>query len=188
MQVGQGIVMSKSDLVCDLVIDAVVEWLGLKYRKSQIKLELAKINGGNPLDFHIVDRIISLAKEKIRDIYHVDAVEYKGSAIEFYQSIIRNPKIKIKYKLQAQQRLDTLLGLEHLATDDPKVYAEKVKEAMQAMDNSVDGIQPQEQKPSLKETEKTERKDPFEEVHDDEITEGLKDVELKDDGLSLKNS
>ncbi|GAH46915.1 unnamed protein product, partial [marine sediment metagenome] len=91
--------MSRNDLVCDLVVDAVVEWLGKKYKKSQIKLELAQINGGKPLNIWTVERIIHLARKKIRDIYHIDAVEFKGSSIEFYSAVIRDPKISVKYKL-----------------------------------------------------------------------------------------
>jgi len=172
--------MSDTHLVCDLVIDAVVEWLGMKYRKSQIKAELAEINGGKPLNIWTFNAIVKAAKKKIRDIYHIDAVESKGSSIEFYSVIIRNPKMPIKYKLIAQQRLDALLGLEHLATDDPKVYAEKVTEAMKAMDASVDG--------SVKEDEKVKSSSPSkDETHNDPgLVEGLKDVELSNDGFSLK--
>lgn len=182
--------MSDNDLVCDLIVDAVVEWLGKKYRKSQIKLELAKINGGERLDFRVVDHIISLAKKKIRNLYHVDPIEFKGSSIEFYQSVIRNPKAKIKDKLVAQQRIDVLLGLEHLATDDPAIYAEKVKAAMKAMDDSVTGQKPDEdssQESTLQSKSKEQHGDPDEEIHDEKLAEDLKDVELTDDGLSLKN-
>lgn len=187
--------MSQNDLVCDLVVDAVVEWLGKKYRKSQIKLELAQINGDKPLNPWTVERIIHLARKKIRDIYNIDAVEFKGSSIEFYSSIIRNPKASLKYKLIAQQRLDILLGLEHLATDDPVVYAEKVKEAMRAMDASVEGTVKTEQESTSQEStsskvtakEKEQRSDSFEEVHDEKLAEALETVELADNGLSLKN-
>jgi len=188
--------MSNNDFVCDLVVDAVVEWLGMKYRKSQIKFELAQINGGKPLDPWTVEKIIHLARKKIRDIYHVDAIEFKGSSIEFYSSVIRNPKTPIKYKLVAQQRLDCLLGLEHLATDDPAVYAEKVKEAMKAMDASVDGTAETEQESTsqessssskAKEKEKEHSSDSFEEIHDEKLAEGLKGVELTDNGFSLKS-
>lgn len=184
--------MSQNDLVCDLIVDAVVEWLGKKYKKSQIKLELAQINGGKRVNPWAVERIIHLARKKIRDLYHIDAIEFKGSSIEFYQSVIRSPKAKIRDKLQAQQRIDVLLGLEHLATDDPAVYAEKVKEAMEAMDGSVTGQEvPSQESTSSKATEKEQEKeqhsDPFEEVHDEKLSEALKDVETTDDGLSLKS-
>lgn len=183
--------MSNNDLVCDLVIDAVVEWLGKKYKKSQIKLELAQINGGEPLNPWVVEKIIHCAKKKIRDIYNIDAVEFKGSSIEFYSSVIRNPRAKIKDKLQAQQRIDALLGLEHLATDDPAVYAEKVKEAMRAMDASVDGTASSQESTSSKVTAKAKEKehvsDSSKDVNDEELTEALKDVELADNGLSLKS-
>lgn len=182
--------MSRNDLVCDLVVDAVVEWLGKKYKKSQIKLELAQINGGKPLNPWVVEKIIHLARIKIRNIYHIDPVEFKGSSIEFYSSVIRNPKFSVKDKLVAQQRLDVLLGLEHLATDDPAVYAEKVKEAMEAMDGSVTGTS-QESTPKVtakeKEPKEEQRADPFEEVHDEKLSEALKDVETADNGFSLKN-
>jgi len=177
--------VSETLLVCDLVVDAVVEWLGMKYRKSQIKAELTEINGGVPLNIWTFNAIVKAAKKKIRDIYHVDAVESKGSSIEFYSAIIRNPKTAIKYKLVAQQRLDTLLGLEHLATDDPKIYAEKVAEAMKEMDASVDGTT-KEDKEVVSKSEDETHDDPFDGVNDSKLAESLKDVELSTDGLSLK--
>lgn len=182
--------MSDNDLVCDLVIDAVVEWLGKKYRKSQIKLELAEINGGKRLDPWVVERIISLARKKIRDIYHIDPIEFKGTSIEFYQSIIRHPKYSIKYKLIAQARIDALLGLEHLSSDDPTVYAAKVTEALKAMDKSVTGEESNQESTSQFQSEESSQKekhdDPFDEVHDEKLTEALKVVKLTDKG-SLKS-
>lgn len=180
--------MADRDLICDLVIDAVCEWLGLKYRKSQIKLELAQLNGGKPLDIWVFNKIVHAARTKIRNIYHIDAIEYKGSSIEFYELVIRDPEIAIKYKLVAQQRLDTLLGLEHLATDDPIIYAEKVAEALKAMDNTVDGIVKDEQ---TKDTPGKSNGDDSDEINnelnDPKLAEGLKGIELDDDGLSLKS-
>lgn len=179
--------MPDTDLICDLVVDAVVEWLGMKYRKSQIKAELAEINGGKPLNIWTFNAIVRAAKIKLRDIYHVDAVESKGSSIEFYSAIIRKPKIAIKYKLIAQQRLDTLLGLENLATDDPKIYAEKVAEAMKAMDATVDGTAKEDSENISSKSKDETHNDPFEGVNDSELAENLKNIELSDDGCSLRN-
>lgn len=184
--------MPDTDLICDLVIDAVVEWLGLKYRKSQIKAELTEINGGKPLNPWAYNAIIKAATQKIRDIYHIDAVESKGSSIEFYSAIIRKPKIAIKYKLIAQQRLDALLGLEHLATDDPKIYAEKVARAMKAMDASVDGTAKDDETDSKSddlsaEVSDSKSDDLSDEMSNSKLAEGLKDIELDNSGYSLKS-
>jgi hypothetical protein len=119
------------------VIDLVVEWIGRKYTKGQIKAKLLRMHPH--LTPRVMEPIITLARKKIRMLYNVDPVEFKGSSIEFYQSVIRSEKAELRHKILCQERLDKLLGLEHLAADDPEVYAERVRAAMQEADCSVTG-------------------------------------------------
>lgn len=173
---------AREDIICDLIVDHVVELLGRRYRKSQIKLELQEINGGTTVDWRVADRIISLARMKIRDVYGVDPVEYKGASIEFYSSVIRDPKSRTGDKLQACERIDKLLGLEHLSDEDPKVYAAKVAEALKAMDDSVTGVDEKESgsgrtaETSVTPIDADEHDDSCSDVTDSEIAETFKDA------------
>lgn len=182
--------MSDGDYICDLIIDHVVELLGRRYRKSEIKMELAKINGGNPLNFRIVNTIISKAKAKIRTMYGIDPVEFKGLSVEFYQSIIRNEKSALRSKIRCCENLDRLLGLEHLTADDPTALASKIAEAIKAMDETVQGKDPNDQSENPSNEVISQDPQPTsareEESHEDNLKEALGNVELKDDG-SLKN-
>lgn len=94
---------------------------------------------GDKLPSTLCERIISCARRKITSLYRVDPMEFKGSSIEFYQSVIRNPRISVQCKLTAQERLDKLLGLETMSIDNPAVYAAKVAAAMKAADGTVSG-------------------------------------------------
>jgi hypothetical protein len=181
--------MSDNDIVCDLVIDYVVELLGRRYRKSQIRLALAKeINGGKPLDIWVFNHLMKKAKQKIRSLYGIDPLEYKGQAIEWLESQLRDDNVALKYKLRVHEQLLDLLGLKHISTDDPSVYAEKVAEALRAMDDSVQGNNPdapsQESIPDSKNESKVDVEDSEDEK---KLKEALKIVELTDDGLSLKS-
>lgn len=173
--------MPDSDYVCDEIVDYVVDLIGRRFRKSQIKSCLAKINGGKRVKSWVAEKIIGLARQRIREIYKTDPVEFKGAAIEFYESILRG-KYSLKYKLQARLQLDKLLGLENISTDDPNIYAEKVAEALQEMDETILG----ESEPKSREEP---RKEPIpQETSYDEDEEAVKqqiDKELQ--GMNFYN-
>jgi hypothetical protein len=127
--------MGNSHLIdCAEVIDQVMEWIGMKWKKSMIKAELRK--WFPDLKGMTAEFIISAARKKIKVLYKIDATEYKGKQIEFYESIIRG-KAKHRDKLTAAERLDKLLGLENISTDDPLITAQKIREALNKMDNTV---------------------------------------------------
>ncbi len=129
--------MYEKDFLCsEEIIDQVVEWLGRQWKPSMIKRSLREIDP--KITLKICMRVIKLARQKIREIYHADPNEFKGQAIEFYASILRSG-VSLRYKLTAQQRLDALLGLEHIQTEDPALYAAKILAAMSQMDESVAG-------------------------------------------------
>jgi hypothetical protein len=121
--------------VSDELVDQVAEWLGMKLRKSHIKAKLREIYPD--VKICTIMRLITLAKARIIEIFNVDPNEFKGLSIEFYSAIIRNPDSPIKYKLVAQQRLDILLGLENVVTEDPQQFAQKIHDAMKEMDSSL---------------------------------------------------
>ena len=138
---------------------------------------------GDKLSAGLCNQIIEAARKKIRELYGVDAIEYKGSSIEFYQSVIRNPKAPIKFKLTAQERLDKLLGLESFSFDDPAVYAAKVAAAMKAADETVVaatiGVTAPEEQSSLKDGSDSAKFDPFEETEDADLVSAVNDAGLK---------
>ena len=187
------------DLVCDLVVDYVVELLGRRYRKSQIKIELArKINGGKALDIYAFNLILKTAKQKIRNLYGIDPLEAKGRAIEFLELIIRDDKASLNYKLKAHEDLVDLLGLNTIGTEDPTVYAAKVAEALREMDNTILG-EDLNAEPDAPVQEKTtsqtndsidDSTNNYEEnnLEDEKLKEALKIVQLTEDGLQLKEA
>ena len=126
---------NEADETTDELIDQVMEWLGQKLRKSHIKIKLREIYGD--IKIHVIERLITLAKKRIRQVYNVDIEEFKGSSIEFYCSVIRDETVPVKFKLVAQQQLDKLLGLEHVISEDPADYAEKIQQAMKEMDGTI---------------------------------------------------
>jgi len=119
----------------DELIDQVVEWLGMKCRKSHIKAKLREIYP--EVNLPTIEKLITLAKKRIIEIFHCDPQEFKGSAVEFYSSIIRDVEVPIKFRIVAQTRLDSLLGLEQVTSDDPQEYASKVQDALREMDGSL---------------------------------------------------
>lgn len=132
-----GTMGDRTNYLCtDEIIDQVVEWLGRQWKTSQIKRSLREIDPNIKLG--TIMTLMKFARQKIRVIYHADPNEFKGKAIEFYASIIRG-KYSLKYKLTAQQRLDALLGLEHIQIEDPALYAVKIMQALKQMDDSVQG-------------------------------------------------
>jgi len=120
--------------VSDELVDQVAEWLGMKMRKSHIKAKLREIYPD--VKICTMMRLITLAKARIIEVFNVDPNEFKGSSIEFYSAIIRG-EFPVKYKLVAQQRLDILLGLENVVTEDPQQFAQKIHDAMKEMDSSL---------------------------------------------------
>lgn len=118
---------------CEEIVDAVVEMIGRKYHPAQIRRALREIDPN--ITLKTCNHIIMLARRRILALYQIDPNQFKGEAIEFYSSVIRNDKMSIRYKLVAQERLDKLLGLEHISLDDPKKYITSLNQALREMES-----------------------------------------------------
>lgn len=123
---------------CMELVEAVMEWIGMRWTKSMIKRELREYFGQD-LSFMTCNFLIKAACLEIRKRYNINPQYYKGKQIEFYESIIRNRHEKTKDRLTAAERLDKLFGLENVSTEDPDVVASKIREALKEMDESVGG-------------------------------------------------
>lgn len=123
---------------CPEVVEMVMECLGRRYKKSQIKAELRKIIPN--LSRQACEKVIAAARKQIREKFKLDPQEYRGYLIEELERLLRNDRTPTKFRLKTIHELVLLLGLDHIAeTEAPEAYAEKVKEAMRAMDASIDG-------------------------------------------------
>jgi hypothetical protein len=127
--------MADSDYAqCMEIVEAVMEWIARRWTKSMIKAELRDWFPG--MSSFACGFIISAARKEIRKRYNIDPAEYKGRQIEFYESIIRS-KTKVRDKLSAAERIDKLLGLEHIVNDNPDAVAAKIRAAINEMDSSI---------------------------------------------------
>jgi len=123
---------------CTELVEAVMEWIGMRWTVSMIKRQLREYFGKD-LSFMTCNYLIKAANREIRRRFNIDPQHYKGIQIEFYESIIRNQYEKTKNKLTAAERLDKLFGLEQIIGDDFEVQARKIREALNEMDESVRG-------------------------------------------------
>lgn len=121
---------------CMELVEAVMEWIGMRWTVSMIKRELREYFG-NDLSFMTCNYLIKAAKAEIRKRYNIDPQYYKGVQIEFYESIIRNRYEKTKERLTAAERLDKLFGLEQITADDPEIQARKIREFLKEADESI---------------------------------------------------
>lgn len=132
--------MSSTDFsFCAEVVDEVMEWIALRWTTSMIKRELR--DWFPNLSGVACSFIISAAKKKIRVKYNVDPSEYKGRQIGFYEAVMRS-RAKVRDKLSAAERIDKLLGLENVASENPQDIAEMIikfkNEAKKTVGNSGD--------------------------------------------------
>lgn len=131
---------SRSIWLSDALIELVAEMIGLRYRKGEIKRELAKFNAteanpqGEPPSQGVFERLMREARELIRERLEISQSEAAGEAIAFYESVIRDPDIDVREKLRAQDQLERLLGLgARFAQDgDKKSTRDKVEELRRA--------------------------------------------------------
>ncbi|KKL11009.1 hypothetical protein LCGC14_2550120 [marine sediment metagenome] len=106
------------------VIDAAVEWYGKKWHKGMMYAEMRKWFPG--VSIGTMNRVLKIARHKICALYGIDPLEYKGSQISFYESILRDNKNKVDSQIKAAERLDKLFGLEQVSGADPADLARKV--------------------------------------------------------------
>lgn len=121
---------------CTELVEAAMEWIGMRWTVSMIKRELRSYFGSH-LSFGTCNWIIKAANKLIRDRFNIDPQEYKGIQITFYEGIIRNCKEKTQNQLKAAERLDSLFGLEQISSDDPEIIARKIREELNAMNESM---------------------------------------------------
>lgn len=121
---------------CEEIVDAVMDMIAKRWTKSMIKRELREWFPG--LSASSAQWIITQAKRKICKIYNIDPKEYKGKQIAFYELILRGGD-KTHDKLAAAERLDKLLGLEHITIEDPALMAAKIIEFKRQAEKTVGG-------------------------------------------------
>ena len=120
----------------ETLLDKVVELVGQFKKPSAI---VAILREDLPeIPFVIVSILISRAKAKIREMLNVDPQEHRGQILECLIQIISG-KAKHRERLRALEMFAEFTGVTHSANEDPGDYAQRVAEAIKAMDASVDG-------------------------------------------------
>ncbi|MEM1225948.1 MAG: hypothetical protein AAGJ40_09625 [Planctomycetota bacterium] len=76
--------------------------------KSQIKKELRTKYS---VDARTVERYLSRAREEMLVELRDTRDNHKASSLKFYQSVLSDPKATFSNKIQAQKRIDFILGL-----------------------------------------------------------------------------
>ena len=123
-----------------LLVEACMEWIAQRWTKSMIRAEL-RLWFEKDIDARTCQAIIKAAKDEIKRIYNIDASEYRGRQISFYELIIREKKyyeecIKVESRIKAAERLDKLFNLEGIQAEDADAIAERVRTALQEMDEN----------------------------------------------------
>lgn len=160
---------------CEEIVDHVAELIGQRFRRSQIKIALREIDPN--ISYCTIQKIIALARRKIIATYGISPEQFKSEAIEFYSHIIREKKFPLRYRLQAQERLDKLIGLESFRVEDPQQFIEKINQTLKEMDATIGGLESQLSQEDQKKTEcpieQVNIKDPDEEVFQEIIKKQL---------------
>jgi len=120
----------------ETLLDKVVELVG-QFKKPSAIAEILREDLPE-IPFVIISILISRAKAKIRETLNVDPQEYRGQILECLMSIISG-KAKHRERLRALEMLAEFTGVNHAANEDPGDYAQRVADAIKAMDASVDG-------------------------------------------------
>lgn len=131
----------------ELLTDHVVEMLGRFKKKSAIAEKLRE--DFPEISTIVVSLLISRAKAKIRESLDMDPNDYKGRIIECLESIISG-KSSHKDKLKALEMLANYTGVNLAANESPSSYAERVRDALKAMDASLGGGSKIDDKPNTK--------------------------------------
>ena len=136
-----------------IVIDQVVEYLAMKWTKTQI---FNHLRGTFPdLKRRTVRALIRKAGKDIMARYGINPEEYKGEQIAFYEYVIRGRsydrkdgcKSTVKERLVAAERLDKLFNLENIVNSDPADKAAQIMEFIkQARATVGSGVNPNESK------------------------------------------
>lgn len=84
------------------------------------------------------ERLMTEAKEKLRNRMGITRDEGRNEAIAFYESVIRDPNSDFSAKIRAQERIDKILGLEFTGAKSDTVdeFARKIREALEDQDKA----------------------------------------------------
>lgn len=97
-------------IICDELVDFVVEGMALRKYKSVIRVELE-----TQLDMKIkhttFDRICSLARQRISVSATRKPKRFYADAVAFYEMIIADPDQPTALKLRAQENLERVVGI-----------------------------------------------------------------------------
>jgi hypothetical protein len=69
-------------------------------------------------------------------VLNINPDEYRGRAIEFYSSIMRNDKASLKYRISAAHELDQITGV-HTSEGSHEEYARLLRAAVAGIQDSV---------------------------------------------------
>lgn len=94
----------------DVRIDFVGSLLARAYRNSEIKAEFRKRFG--TYTGRTIDRYVSRAKRKALHASKIPREDWVARSLSTYNDIIRDPKAPHAAKVKAQERIDTVLGLD----------------------------------------------------------------------------
>jgi len=142
-----------------LLVEACMEWIAQRWTKSMIRAELRDWFKDD-IDSAACQAIIRAAKNEIKRIYNIDASEYRGRQISFYELIIREKKyynelIKVESRIKAAERLDKLFNLEGIQAEDADAIAERVRAALDEMDKNQFSEVPDDARSELERLRKT---------------------------------
>lgn len=137
MPQGTPIPLEVRDDIHDMIIDAISRRL----HKGEIKkLIYACFANSDKYTCCAVtaERLITEAREKLRDRMGITKEEGRNEAIAFYESVIRDPQSDFSAKIKAQERIDKILGLEFTGAKSDTVdeYARKIREAIADQDKA----------------------------------------------------
>lgn len=142
-----------------LLVEACMEWIAMRWTKSMIKAEL-RDHFKNDINLVQVNAIIKAANAEIKRMYNIDASEYRGRQISFYELVIREEKylkeiIKLVDRIKCAERLDKLFGLEVIQPEDADAIAQRVRDALIAMDQEQISEVPDDARDKLKRLRET---------------------------------
>lgn len=132
--------MRKNGVVFEELICLVAEMIGKRHNKGDIKRVIYEVNG-EKCGRATVEKILNLARAKIRDAANIDVDEQLGESVEFYRSIIRDDSVPVQVRMDATDKLDNLLGIgaKWSSRGDTNVAsAKKVQSAMKQMKEATD--------------------------------------------------
>jgi hypothetical protein len=124
-------------VVCDELIDFVVQGMSLRKYKSVIKRDMIE-KLGMPISNASFERICSKARQRIALSAMRKPKRFYEDGISFYEQIIADDTVPIAMKLRAQENLEMLVGLHskeggHMT---PEEQANLVQKALMEIDGT----------------------------------------------------